>query len=300
MNRTSSWTGLVCLLAFTARSPAHDFWIEPSTFAPRSDELVKVSLRVGDDFNGRPVLRDAQKIRAFIAVTPDGEAPVVGLDGSDPAGFVRVGPPGVYVIGYRSHRLRHELSPRQFEAYLHEEGLEQILAHRRTRGETEKNVTEVYSRCAKSLLVIGPVEQAGSDRRLGMTLELVAESSPWARCSGEPLTLKLLYDDHPLEGVRVEAQNRSAPDTRMAARTDHEGRVRFTIDQPGPWLIVAVHMVPVVGGADADWESFWASLTFDMPAANRARTNDEGDAGQAPSPRNAGGARGRDYTQSRP
>ena len=30
----------------------------------------------------------------------------------------------------------------------------------------------------------------------------------------------------------------------------------------GMWLIKAVHMVPAATGSSADWESFWASLTF--------------------------------------
>ena len=33
----------------------------------------------------------------------------------------------------------------------------------------------------------------------------------------------------------------------------------------GVWLVKAVHMVPLPKGQDADWESFWASLTFELP-----------------------------------
>jgi hypothetical protein len=28
--------------------------------------------------------------------------------------------------------------------------------------------------------------------------------------------------------------------------------------------VKAVHMVPAAAGTNADWESFWASLTFEM------------------------------------
>jgi hypothetical protein len=30
------------------------------------------------------------------------------------------------------------------------------------------------------------------------------------------------------------------------------------------WLIKAVHMIPAPSGANADWESFWASVTFEL------------------------------------
>jgi len=32
------------------------------------------------------------------------------------------------------------------------------------------------------------------------------------------------------------------------------------------WLVKAVHMVPAPAGSDADWRSFWASLTFESRA----------------------------------
>jgi len=50
----------------------------------------------------------------------------------------------------------------------------------------------------------------------------------------------------------------------LRARSDQNGRATFAIDEAGPWLVKAVHMVPAAAGSNADWESFWASLTFEM------------------------------------
>ena len=36
----------------------------------------------------------------------------------------------------------------------------------------------------------------------------------------------------------------------------------------GVWMIKAVHMVPAPAGSNVEWASFWASLTFEAPAAN--------------------------------
>jgi hypothetical protein len=30
------------------------------------------------------------------------------------------------------------------------------------------------------------------------------------------------------------------------------------------WMIKAVHMVPAAAGTNADWASYWASLTFEV------------------------------------
>jgi len=32
------------------------------------------------------------------------------------------------------------------------------------------------------------------------------------------------------------------------------------------WLVKTVHMVPAPADSGADWESLWASLTFEIPA----------------------------------
>ena len=32
------------------------------------------------------------------------------------------------------------------------------------------------------------------------------------------------------------------------------------------WLIKAVHMVPAPADSNADWASYWASLTFELQA----------------------------------
>ncbi len=57
----------------------------------------------------------------------------------------------------------------------------------------------------------------------------------------------------------------------MAARTDVHGRVRLPLGGAGVWMVKAVHMIPAPPGSGADWESFWASLTFALPARPAAR-----------------------------
>jgi uncharacterized GH25 family protein len=54
-------------------------------------------------------------------------------------------------------------------------------------------------------------------------------------------------------------------ETLASIRTDAAGRVRVPLSRSGVWLVKAVHMIPAPAGADADWESIWASLTFELP-----------------------------------
>jgi hypothetical protein len=69
-------------------------------------------------------------------------------------------------------------------------------------------------------------------------------------------------------GALVVAMNRLNPSEKLSARTDNDGRVRFRLRPDGMWLVKAVHMVPAPAGANAEWASFWASLTFELRTTN--------------------------------
>ncbi len=254
--------GPAILLAALA-APAlfgHDFWIEPSSFRPPVPGQVRVALRVGQDFRGDPVPRDDRRIVRFVAAGPGGETPIPGLPGTDPAGFARIDRPGLYVVGYRSSRSSIELEAEKFEKYLADEGLESVSKERARRGDSGKPGKEVYSRCAKALVVAGGGPTAGFDRALGFTLELVPRRVPGL---GE-LPVDLLYEGKPLAGALVVAMNQAEPASKLTARTDRAGRVVFKVPSQGIWLVKAVHMIPAQPDTGADWESLWASLTFEI------------------------------------
>ena len=243
---------------------AHDMWIVPTTFSPAPGEIVGVKLRVGQDLLGDPLPRDPALVNQFVVEDVAGRKPVVGRDGADPAGFVRVAQPGLLVIGYRSNPSPIEMAADKFNQYLKEEGLDAVTAMRASRHESGAGAHEIFSRCAKSLVFSGTPAEAPGDRPLGFTLELVAERNPYAVGPGQDLPVRLIYENRPLAGALVVAMNRLNPAEKLSARTDKDGRVRFKVRPGGMWLIKAVHMVPAPAGARAEWTSFWASLTFEL------------------------------------
>jgi uncharacterized GH25 family protein len=243
---------------------AHDFWIEPSTFRPQLGQAVRLGLRVGVGFPGDPVPRSNARIVKFDLVTPSGETPVPGVEMGDPAGLVRVSEAGLQIVGYRSNNARLDLPAEKFEQYLKEEGLEKVVAMRARRGESGKPSREHYSRCAKALLLAG-AKVSGEDRPLGFTLELVAEENPYASAPGQAVPFQLLHQGKPLEGTLVVAIPRDDPAGKLQGRSDAKGRVTFRFPRAGVWLVKAVHLYPAPAGAEVDWESLWASLTFEIP-----------------------------------
>jgi len=251
------------LVLSSASLLAHDMWIEPGTFSPSPGEIVAVKLRVGQDLLGDPIPRDPALINQFFVVDGEGRKPVVGRDGSDPAGFIRVAAPGLLVVGYRSNPSLVQLTPEKFNQYLAEEGLDAVAALRARRGQTG-GARDLFSRCAKSLVAFDVPTNGQGDRSLGFTLELVAERNPTTMAAGEDLPVRLTYENQPLAGALVVAINRANPKEKLSARSDKDGRVHLRLPRTGMWLVKAVHMIEAPPTAGADWVSYWASLTFEI------------------------------------
>jgi uncharacterized GH25 family protein len=264
MRTSKMWPTLTLAAAIFACDPlpAHDMWIEPTTFAPESGEIVGLKLKVGQGLLGDPLARDSQLIQQFIVEDSEGRKPVVGRDGGNPAGFIRASDPGVLVVGYHSNPSTVDETAEKFNQYLKEEGLDSIAALRASRNQDHSQVRELFSRCAKSLVLAAPASGVQGDRVLGFPLELVAEKNPYTLRAGEDLPVRLTYQRRPLAGALVIAMNRENPSQKLSVRTGQDGRVRLPLRPGGMWLVKAVHMVPAPAGTNADWQSYWASLTF--------------------------------------
>ena len=253
------------LLVASGAARAHDFWIEPSQFQPAPGTRVSLRLRVGEHFHGDPVPLDPRRVSTFGVVTGAGAQPIGGRTGAEPAGAVEIQQVGIAIVGYRSLPQPVELPAPDFERYLTTEGLEAVIRLRTERGASAAPGREIFSRAAKALLAIGGGRPTtGHDRVLGFTLELIPERSPYALRTGDELPVVLRYEGKPLAGALVMALHASG-EKLATIRSDAAGRVRVPLSRTGAWLVKAVHMVPAPAGVDADWESVWASLAFELP-----------------------------------
>jgi uncharacterized GH25 family protein len=264
--RTFTATAIVAAAAFTLTAPvsAHDFWIVPSAYRPKVGSLVGIRLLVGQSLVGDPVPREPAAIERFVAVSASGDKVVPGRDGGDPAGVLRVDAPGLLVVGYHSVPRPVELTADKFDQYLGEEGLDAVRTLFASKP-MKSTAHELFSRCAKALLLSGPSSPSDGDRALGLPLELIAERNPYETAPGAELPFVLKYRGQPRAGALVIALSARDGSVKLSARTDRNGRVSFRFPRGGAWLVKAVHLVPAPEGTGADWESFWASSTFELP-----------------------------------
>jgi uncharacterized GH25 family protein len=241
---------------------AHDFWIEPSTYRPAPGQRLVLRARVGAGFLGDPVPRDEELLVRFVVVGSEGEQPVPGVQGVDPAGIMQARGVGTMVVGYQSRGSVAELTPEKMALYVDQEGLAGQLP---SGWQRKPVVRDRFSRSVKSLLLVGgdggSGARAGYDRLLGLPLELVPLSDPAALAGGGALPVRLLWDGRPAAGIQVTALSRLDPAHPLTARTGADGRVVLPLPRGGEWLLKAVRILPA-GGPGADFESVWASLTF--------------------------------------
>jgi uncharacterized GH25 family protein len=251
---------LAMALATAAR--AHDFWIEPGHFIIDGPAPVTVTLLVGEHFKGESVPYIDDWIDRFEVVDGAGRRTVAGQIGDDPAGRVGLRAPGAGWVTYQSNDDFVELPPDKFREYLEQEGMEYVLPLRTSRGLEARPAREYYVRCAKALLWHPGGRGVDVAAPLGLTLEIVPETSPYELAPGAPFEVRLLHRGAPVTGLLVKAFTRETPKAEQLVRTDADGRARLRLDRAGTWIVKSVHMVPVEGDPHGEWRSYWASLTF--------------------------------------
>lgn len=282
-----------------ATAVAHEFWIQPSKFQIEAGQSLSVGLAVGDGMPGESVARNPNKIARFEALgpvstpanaqsqpnAPAQAMPINGRPGADPAGTVTLREPGTNILIYRSNHSRVELEPAKFESYLREDGLEHIIATRARRAETDRPGREVYSRACKALVQVRTKDAANAtpaklhDRVVGLHHELVLldiiDIDPTT--PGVTLHIRDLFASEPLANANVCVRSPDHPGEKLCTRTDATGEAKIDVNWTGMLLVSAVHMVDapseVAASQNAEWESTWASLTFEMPAAVHPQPN---------------------------
>lgn len=270
MNIRMTLAAAIALAASGAAALAHDFWIQPSAFAPKVGEVVKVGLRVGDSFPGEVVRREDSRIELFAAFgegRKDRTREVVGRDGDKVGGLVRVEQAGTQIVAYRSRPKALTLEAQKFEAYLREEGLEQIIEKRASRGESAKDGREQFSRAAKAIVNVGGEGSTGATVAVGLRLEITPEKDPSGLKAGDELAVVVTFEGKPLAGALVGARTPEDQSAHETVRTDASGRAVFKVRHAGMWLIHSVHMSEAPKDSGVDWESTWSSLTFEISGA---------------------------------
>jgi hypothetical protein len=180
---------------------------------------------------------------------------------------IRTGATGTYVVGVSLGKREIALAAKDFNQYLTEDGIPDVLAARRRNGEMAKDARERYSKHVKAILQVGDQRTNSFGEILGYPAELVPVANPYGSRAGGWLRVLALVDGKPAANQLVMTGGRPRRGGRFAQRnlrTDANGIVRVRITEPGYWYIKFIHMDRVTTDPAIDYESKWATLTFQV------------------------------------
>lgn len=252
---------------------AHDLFLKPEAFFVAPHSQVRVWVLNGTFVSSeaavdRDRLHDLSVVSTLGVLHPDTTTWERGDKRS--SWHVDVADSGTYAIAASVRPRILRLEGKAFNQYLEEDGIPDILALRRRRGEMSSPARERYSKHVKALVLVGGRRSASEDTafrvRLGYPAELVPLDNPYAMQPGQRLRVRALVDAKPVAGLLVLAGGHSATGRKFSevrARTDSQGIARLALRQRGVWYVKFVSMRPIGAGADSvDYESKWATLTF--------------------------------------
>lgn len=261
---------LTCLLLIgCVWATAHEFWLEPTRFFAKPGDTVQVRTLVGEGFAGEPSEGKKNRIVQYRHHAPKGQTDLTPTLTGDTYGSVSVSltQPGTHLLVFANTPKFIELDADKFLAYLREDGLDNVIALRRDRGDTTKPGRELYRRCAKTLIQVGDQPSPTLPAYAPLPLDITPTKNPYALTAGQDLTVQIRFLDKPLTNVRVRywVKNGTGAVHDEQTRSDSRGYARFRL-RPGQNMISVVRMVAAQADASAaepaDWQSYWGSLTF--------------------------------------
>lgn len=264
---------LVCSSAsFVA---AHDFWLQPGEYWISPDALTSMTLQVGHGpFRQRSPIPE-RRITRFQAIAPRGEIvdlhEQLRLGQAAEDGDFRLKGPGAYVLVLQTDdRAQTHLPAIRFNDYLTVEGLTPALEQRARQHRTDADGSERYSRCAKSIVQVGPPgarSQGQVNKPVGLPLEIVPEANPYGMPRSATLPVRVIYARHPLAGALVKLTNLQDDASPFEVHlTNHDGRATFTMPNSGSWLLNVIWTKALPRSEETDFETVFSSLSFGFPS----------------------------------
>ena len=257
------------LLTAVAVAAAHDLFLKPTRFFAPENSEVRVRVLNGtftrsENSIARNRLADVSVVTPTRRVALDtAEWSVTG----DTSTFhIHTRGAGTYVIGASTRPSFIALSADDFNLYLRDDGIPDVLEARRRDGELEKPARERYHKHVKALVQVGDARSEHYATVLGYPAEIVPLENPYALNSGSALRVKTLVDGTPAANQLVLYGGVTATDTPIEAksvRSDAQGVATVSLSAPGTWYIKFINMARVQGDT-VDYESKWASLTFQV------------------------------------
>ncbi|MFL4471057.1 DUF4198 domain-containing protein [Tateyamaria armeniaca] len=258
--------GVWCAI-YASCATAHEFWIEADPYQVAPGAQIVGNLKNGQNFEGTTLSYFTRSFTRFDVVQGDTLRPVQGRMGDRPALNVPAPLDGLVSVV-------HETTPsfvtyrewEKFQKFADHKDFPDMAARHAANGFPAPPFKERYTRHAKALIGVG--SGAGLDRALGLKTEFVAITNPYAAGFDGQMHVQLLYKGQPRTNAQVEVFDRPPSGEVVVTlhRTDKSGFATIPVRPAHTYLFDAVALEPILNDDAAVWDTFWAALTFAVPA----------------------------------
>lgn len=262
-------------LSIACPTQAHDLFIKLNSFFVSPNSEASLALLSGTfEKSENTIARD--RMRDVRIVGPEAQKAVPSAsqwrDADETTRLdIDSGAAGTYVAGVSTRPRMIELSAEDFNAYLEHDGVLDELEARKRDGKLAEAARERYSKHVKAVYQVGEPRTSAYREVLGYPIEILPLKNPYHLKVGDELEVRVLLHGQPLRDQLVYAGHAGhhAHDAAgrhieaVKTRTDREGLARIEISAAGQWYVRLIHMVRL-DGPDANYESKWATLTFEI------------------------------------
>lgn len=260
---------LVLTVASASIAFAHDMFLKPTRFFAPENAEVRVRVLNGtftksENSIARNRLADAS------VLTPRGRTHLDTTEWSvrgDTSTFhIHTRTAGTYVIGASTKPSELDMSGEDFNLYLAEDGIPNVLEARRRAGELGKAVRERYSKHIKAFIQVGDTRSDLYATAMGYPAEIMPLENPYALAKGGTLRVRTLVDGKPAGNQFVLYGGTGANDAgieQKSVRSNAEGIAEIPLPVAGTWYVKFINMASV-GRGGVDYESKWATITFQV------------------------------------
>jgi len=242
---------------------AHEFWLNPEKFFFSKGETATIFLQVGENFEGSPWKGTITRLSLFSSFGEKQIKPEI--DTAKRSVKVTLENEGTNILVLQNKPSKIELDAEKFNAYLQEDGLDEILEYRKKNNQENSVGREIYERCAKLLLKVGERSDKNFSRNTNLPLEILPLANPYAGVFGKrkKIHFKINFQGKPAGNLTIKFWQKIGTELiKQEAKTKASGEVSFEFLAKGKIMLSCVKMIPHTNPTEADWHSYWASLVF--------------------------------------
>ena len=267
MKKISSFLCVCFAMIFASASGfAHDLWLVPQKFLVEPGVPLVVFANTGMDF---PISLNAvkpERISQYILYGKSEKKELTTFKSQDKSltTVCVVQNPGTYVAAMSLHPKEIKLKAAEFNEYLLHDGLKKIYELRKRKGILNQDAVEHYSKYPKAIIQSGAQTDDTPLNPVNLELEIIPQTNPYRLKQGDSLIVMVLFRGIPLIDAELSWSFPGRGETFAGTtRTDIKGKATVPLQKAGPYVIRLTHM-EWVKKSTHEWESYWASLTFEV------------------------------------